>query len=178
MIRKPFLIKDFATVPVWISLYMRNISFSFLTVSNLGFFLWQLHGPDIDIFISHRVATSLCIKVIWIKVWLPPAHLHRGIEAIYHALGKTEQEQETPWKKGKDKYTTKCFCYFYFCIVQCTVTPDKSSEKVKKKHGEFFLYSVFLRSLRATVGTISKGNALHFCRFRANFSNCKLCQKF
>ncbi len=31
-IRKPFLIYDFATAPLWISLYMRKIWFSFLTV--------------------------------------------------------------------------------------------------------------------------------------------------
>jgi hypothetical protein len=33
-IRKPFLIYDFATDPIWISLYMRKISFSFLSVTN------------------------------------------------------------------------------------------------------------------------------------------------
>ncbi len=31
-IRKPFLIYDFATAPLWISLYMRKIFFSFLSV--------------------------------------------------------------------------------------------------------------------------------------------------
>ncbi len=31
-IRKPFLIYDFATAPLWISLYMRKILFSFLSV--------------------------------------------------------------------------------------------------------------------------------------------------
>jgi hypothetical protein len=31
-IRKPFLIYDLATVPLWISLYMRKIWFSFLSV--------------------------------------------------------------------------------------------------------------------------------------------------
>ncbi len=31
-IRKPFLIYDFATAPLWISLYMRKIWFSFLSV--------------------------------------------------------------------------------------------------------------------------------------------------
>jgi hypothetical protein len=31
-IRKPFLIYDFATAPFWISLYMRKIRFSFLSV--------------------------------------------------------------------------------------------------------------------------------------------------
>ncbi len=31
-IRTPFLIYDFATAPFWISLYMRKISFSFLSV--------------------------------------------------------------------------------------------------------------------------------------------------
>jgi hypothetical protein len=31
-IRKPFLICDFATAPIWISLYMRKIIFSFLSV--------------------------------------------------------------------------------------------------------------------------------------------------
>ncbi len=31
-IRKPFLLYDFATAPIWISYYMRNISFSFLSV--------------------------------------------------------------------------------------------------------------------------------------------------
>ncbi len=31
-IRKPFLIYDFATAPIWISLYMRKIFFSFLSV--------------------------------------------------------------------------------------------------------------------------------------------------
>ncbi len=34
-IRKPFLIYDFATDPIWISLYMRKISFSFLSVCSL-----------------------------------------------------------------------------------------------------------------------------------------------
>ncbi len=34
-IRKPFLIYDFATVPLWISLYMRKIFFSFLSVQLL-----------------------------------------------------------------------------------------------------------------------------------------------
>ncbi len=31
-IRKPFLIYDFATAPLWISLYMRKILFYFLSV--------------------------------------------------------------------------------------------------------------------------------------------------
>ncbi len=31
-IRKPFLIYDFATAPIWITLYMRKILFSFLSV--------------------------------------------------------------------------------------------------------------------------------------------------
>ncbi len=31
-VRKPFLIYDFATAPLWISLYMRKIRFSFLSV--------------------------------------------------------------------------------------------------------------------------------------------------
>ncbi len=34
-IRKPFLIYDFATDPIWISLYMRKIFFSFLSVQAL-----------------------------------------------------------------------------------------------------------------------------------------------
>jgi hypothetical protein len=36
-IGKPFLIYDFATAPLWISLYMRKIRFYFLSVH--GFFL-------------------------------------------------------------------------------------------------------------------------------------------
>ncbi len=34
-IRKPFLVYDFATAPVWISLHMRKIYFSFLSVHNI-----------------------------------------------------------------------------------------------------------------------------------------------
>ncbi len=33
-IRAPLLIYDFATAPVWISLYLRKILFSFLSVNN------------------------------------------------------------------------------------------------------------------------------------------------
>ncbi len=36
-IRKPFLIYDFATAPLWISPYMRKIFFSFLSVQMCGF---------------------------------------------------------------------------------------------------------------------------------------------
>ncbi len=40
-IRKPFLINDFATAPVWISLYMRKILFYFLSVwSKSGVRTW------------------------------------------------------------------------------------------------------------------------------------------
>ncbi len=39
-IRKPFLIYDFATAPFWISLYMRKIWFSFLSV-----YSWSWHAP-------------------------------------------------------------------------------------------------------------------------------------
>ncbi len=35
-IRKPFLIYDFATDPLWISLYMRKIWFSFLSVCKIA----------------------------------------------------------------------------------------------------------------------------------------------
>ncbi len=38
-IRKPFLIYDFATAPLWISLYMRKIFFSFLSVWQV--FSWE-----------------------------------------------------------------------------------------------------------------------------------------
>ncbi len=35
-IRKPFLIYDFATAPIWISLYLRKIFFSFVSVNGSG----------------------------------------------------------------------------------------------------------------------------------------------
>ncbi len=35
-VRKPFLIYDFATAPIWISLYLRKILFSFLSV----YYIW------------------------------------------------------------------------------------------------------------------------------------------
>ncbi len=42
-IRKPFLIYDFATAPLWISLYTRKIWFSFLSV------LWKQRGVETSI---------------------------------------------------------------------------------------------------------------------------------
>ncbi len=48
---------------IWVT-----FNFLFSQCNNLGFFLWQLHGSDIDIFISQRVAIPLlCLKVVWIK---------------------------------------------------------------------------------------------------------------
>jgi hypothetical protein len=40
-IRKPFLIYDFATAPLLVSLYMRKILFSFLSVYDCGDHLWR-----------------------------------------------------------------------------------------------------------------------------------------
>ncbi len=45
-IRMPFLIYDFATAPFWISLYMRKILFSFLSVWSQ--FLQGLYGLTLD----------------------------------------------------------------------------------------------------------------------------------
>ncbi len=42
-IRKPFLIYDFATAPIWISLYMRKILFSFLSVPDTLLLTIMIH---------------------------------------------------------------------------------------------------------------------------------------
>ncbi len=41
-VRKPFLIYDFATDPIWISLYAKEISFSLFSVYSVIFFIQEL----------------------------------------------------------------------------------------------------------------------------------------
>ncbi len=62
-IRKPFLIYDFATAPLSITLYMRKIRFSFLTV--------HLHSARSSHKIYHTDFNHLCWSLIWVR-WPSP----------------------------------------------------------------------------------------------------------
>ncbi len=69
-IRKPFLIYDFATAPLWISLYIRKILFSFLSVR----FILLIHL----LYTSQNKGHNLMIKFLftyqkaWLAYTLPP----------------------------------------------------------------------------------------------------------
>jgi hypothetical protein len=56
---KPFLINDFATAPLWISLYMRNIWFSFLSVHLIYVLLPNLRY---SLFITMFTVTNFFFK--------------------------------------------------------------------------------------------------------------------
>ncbi len=64
-IRKPFLIYDFATAPLWISLYMRKIWFSFLSVHCILF--WVMPHPDMpaDRLLTHAEVTAKLAPVLF-----------------------------------------------------------------------------------------------------------------
>ncbi len=56
-IRKPFLIYDFATASLWISLYMRKIWFSFLsvyTVQYTGISRTAINGMGVNVIVNHK----------------------------------------------------------------------------------------------------------------------------
>ncbi len=62
-IRKPFLIYDFATAPLWISLYMKTILFSFLSVPpshDISFYSYVSHvfGISCHLDLSCRLMSS------------------------------------------------------------------------------------------------------------------------
>jgi hypothetical protein len=78
-IRKPFLIYDFATDSIWISLYMRKISFSLLSVhvhyskkdigknvNEIQFYLWMTQGL---FFIPERRRPQYVVVISSFNQW-------------------------------------------------------------------------------------------------------------
>jgi hypothetical protein len=61
-IRKPFLIYDFATPPLWISLYMRKILFSFLSVYWLPYFTFSI-AKEVNKSLTHSHIFFLLISL-------------------------------------------------------------------------------------------------------------------
>ncbi len=76
-IRKPFLIYDFAPAPIWISLYMRKVLFSFLSVYSETVIFKDQHvcmGPYIlELTITHLISLSTPYSAIH-----PPLQIERG----------------------------------------------------------------------------------------------------